>query len=85
MSHESDLPEGVINADPPGGYESGEVADDETLERSARAVASPQLAESRLAPNGVGGDAVEADVPIESTQASQVADPDLASDESEQP
>jgi len=84
MTHENDLPEGVINADPPGAFESADVADGETLERSARAVASPELAESRLAPNGPEQDAVEPDVPVESEVATQIADPDLGPDESEQ-
>ncbi|AXA96253.1 MULTISPECIES: hypothetical protein [unclassified Microbacterium] len=38
MSTDRDeLPDGVINAEPAGGWESGAVADDETREASARA------------------------------------------------
>lgn len=33
----NELPDGVINAEPAGGWESGAVADDETREASARA------------------------------------------------
>jgi hypothetical protein len=41
-----DLPEGVINADPPGAWESGDAADTETDEQSAMAVESPDLVTS---------------------------------------
>lgn len=38
MSTDRDeLPDGVINAEPAGGWESGDVADDETRAASARA------------------------------------------------
>ncbi len=56
MSDERDLPEGVINADPPGGWD--ETGDAEAMERNAAAA----------------GD-------IESADATQGADPDLATDE----
>lgn len=41
-----DLPEGVIDADPPGGWESGDVADGETNEQSDAAATSPDLVTS---------------------------------------
>lgn len=74
---ERDLPEGVINADPAGGWESGEAADAETAEQSRNAEGSPRLsddgspANEPSAPEG----AVESDVPT------QGIDPDLSSDE----
>ena len=80
MTDDRDLPDGVIDADPPGGYESGAVADEETAERSAHAADSALLSESRLAPNTPRGAAV-ADVPIDTVQSdepSQGPDPDLS-------
>jgi len=74
---DQNLPEGVINANPPGGYESGDVADGETAEQNRDAADSPGLSESGLAPQG--GD--EPSDPIESPDATQGADPDLAADE----
>jgi hypothetical protein len=56
-----DLPEGVINADPPGGWEG--VNDGESAERNEEAIGSADL--------------VEADEPIESDEPTQAADPDL--------
>lgn len=59
---DSDLPEGVINADPAGGWESGETADTETEERDAAATDSADLIESDEPAQGadpdlaVGGD-----------------------------
>jgi hypothetical protein len=41
-----DLPEGVINANPAGGWESGDVADGETEAQNAEAIDSPELIES---------------------------------------
>lgn len=41
-----DLPEGVINADPPGGWEDADVADDESAERNAMSAGSADLIES---------------------------------------
>lgn len=78
-----DLPEGVINADPPGGYEEAAVADRETAERNADSVDSPFLSESRLPPNSSGGTEpadVSPDV-VESDAPSQGADSDLATDD----
>ncbi|MEV7693690.1 hypothetical protein AB0N73_10220 [Microbacterium sp. NPDC089189] len=43
---ERDLPEGVINANPPGGWESSATADDETADQNAQAIDSPELIES---------------------------------------
>lgn len=69
---ERDLPEGVIDADPPGGWESGKTADGETAERSSDAEGSAKLSES-------GADrARPADGDIESDVPTQVADPDLS-------
>jgi hypothetical protein len=73
MSEKNDLPEGVINADPPGGFESGAVADGETLEQNRDAAGSPELADSGL--SAAGGD--EPSDPIEAPDASQGADPDF--------
>ncbi|MFG6475333.1 hypothetical protein ACFXP7_02995 [Microbacterium sp. P06] len=77
MSDQHNLPEGVINANPPGGFESGDVADGETREQNQDAAGSPALSESGLSAGG--GD--EPSDPIESPDASQGADPDLAADE----
>lgn len=86
MTHDRDLPEGVIDADPPGGFESAEAADGETAERSAHAVDSALLSESRLAPNTPDQRPATPDVPVESDEPSQVADPDLSTrDGSEEP
>lgn len=74
MSDKRDLPEGVIDADPPGGYESGEVADGQTRESSAKAAGSAQLTESG---SPARGGAAPAD-PVEGSAAGQGADPDLA-------
>jgi len=41
-----DLPEGVIDADPPGGWESSDAADGETAEQNAAAIDSPDLVAS---------------------------------------
>ncbi len=74
----TDLPEGVIDADPPGGYEEAAVADRETSERNADSVDSPFLSESRLPPSTAAGIAdVAADV-VQSDEPSQGADADLA-------
>jgi hypothetical protein len=77
-----DLPEGIINADPPGGWESGGAADGETAEQSRDAEGSPELTDagsSAHEEDGAGGTA--ADVPVESDEPTQVADPDLSTDE----
>jgi hypothetical protein len=62
-----DLPDGVIDADPPGGWD--EVGDQEATERSAEAAdAESLLTDAALQP----------DDPIEGERARQGADPDLA-------
>jgi hypothetical protein len=64
-----DLPDGVIDADPPGGWD--EVGDDEAAERNAAALdAGDRPADVPLSP----------DDPIEGEAARQGADPDLAAD-----
>ena len=77
MSDQQNLPEGVINANPAGGYESGDVADAETAEQNRDAAGSPELSESGLAPEG----GTEPSDPIESPDASQGVDADLNLDE----
>lgn len=81
MSNSNDLPEGVINADPPGGFESGEIADGETAERSAGAVDSPSLTDSGLPPNTPDGTDATGDGTVEGASATQGADADLATDD----
>lgn len=66
---DQELPEGVINADPPGGW-SG-VDDGEARERNADAAESPNLSD---APVDVGD--------VESLEASRGTDPDLGVEES---
>lgn len=74
MSDQQNLPEGVINAAPPGGFES--VVDGETREQNNEAVGSPKLSESGYAPE-VGSEPSD---PIEAPDASQGVDADLATD-----
>lgn len=74
MAEDRNLPEGVIDADPPGGWESGDAADAETAAQDAAAAGSPRLSESGIAPEG---DAVSPDAPVESDEPSQGTDPDL--------
>jgi hypothetical protein len=74
-----DLPEGIINADPPGGWESGAAADGETAEQSRDAEGSPELTDAGSSAHE--GDGAAADVPVESDEPTQVADPDLSTDE----
>lgn len=61
-----DLPEGVINADPAGGWESGSVADGETVESGQRETADPVSV-----PDGF----------VESAAIQAGMDPDLRTDE----
>jgi hypothetical protein len=68
-----DLPDGVIDADPPGGWESAAAADGETAEQNREAAGSPRLSESGVPGEGIDG-------PVESDEPSQGADPDLSSD-----
>jgi hypothetical protein len=69
MTEDRDLPEGVIDADPPGGWESGHVADGETSGQNDRAKGSPRL------------DDAEPSDPIEGDVASQGIDPDMSTEE----
>lgn len=69
MTHDRDLPEGVIDASPPGAWESGAVADGETSEQNEHAQGSPRL-----------NDAAPSD-PIEGDAASQGIDPDMSTEE----
>lgn len=77
------LPEGVIDADPAGGWDG--VGDAETTERS-RAAASDEWADAGAAvPTGgdaddVGGGSAPSD-PIESDEPGQGTDPDLGAEE----
>ncbi len=86
-----DLPEGVIQADPAGGWESGETADGETEESSAAVtdgwtVDLPTYQEYNDARDAAASDAAApaeggTDVgPVEGDQATQGADPDMAPD-----
>ncbi|MFG6402083.1 MULTISPECIES: hypothetical protein [unclassified Microbacterium] len=72
MSDRSDLPEGVINADPPGGFESADAVDGETLEQNEDAAGSGLLADSGFPSEG--GEAPSD--PIEAPDAGQGSDPD---------
>lgn len=65
-----DLPEGVIDADPPGGWD--EVGDDEAAERNADARDADQL---------MNDGPLRPDDPVEGEVARQSADPDLAADD----
>lgn len=81
MSTNGYLPEAAMNADPPGGWESGEVADRETAARNADAIGSPSLSDSGLPPNTPDGTDATADAPVESDAPGQGADPDLITDD----
>ena len=74
-STQNDLPEGVINADPAGGWDA--VGDGESRERSAAVTEADLLTDAALQP----------DDPVEGAAARQGADPDLVADstESEEP
>lgn len=84
-----DLPDGVIDAAPPGGWESGETAGTETDQRSADAAGVPSLAESeraddadRTSGNTAGGPSGTAsDAFVASAEIQQGMDPDLSTDE----
>ena len=95
-SRDNELPEGVINADPAGGWESGSTADAETAEQNADPIDSPSLSDSGLPPNTPDGTDATADgprspeppaqptapdAPVESAIAGQSTDPDLSMDE----
>lgn len=77
MTSERDLPEGVINADPAGGWESGATADAETAEQNDRSAGSPQLSDD---PAPVDVTSVDSDT-VQSDEPSQGADPDLGTED----
>lgn len=89
MRDDRDLPEGVIDADPAGGWESADQADGETREQSdlkhdptvtdGWTSGIPQSPEA--AGRGGGTDVG----PVEGDQATQGADPDLAADADNDP
>lgn len=76
---ENDLPEGVINADPAGGWESAGAADAETSEQSRDAAGSPRLTDAASPANSETPDAevVETEV-VETDEISQGVDADLS-------
>ncbi len=74
---ERDLPEGVIDADPAGGWESGATADGETAEQSADAAGSPELTDAGSSAHRP----VDTDENVESDEPAQGADPDLSTAE----
>lgn len=67
-SRNEELPEGVVNADPPGGWD--EVDDTESRERGAAVSDADLLTDAALQP----------DDPVEGEAARRGADPDLATD-----
>jgi hypothetical protein len=67
-SNDQKLPEGVVNADPPGGRDA--VDDTESRERSAEAAESELLTDAALQP----------DDPVEGEAARRGADPDMLTD-----
>lgn len=89
MTDERDLPEGVINADPAGGFgdqhdtlaeeRDGAEADSAALDRSGLQVNAATVADGSTtgSTDGPADGEVESDVPT------QGLDPDLASDEQE--
>ncbi|KAA9111519.1 hypothetical protein [Microbacterium rhizomatis] len=85
MSNERDLPEGVIDADPPGGWESEEAADRETAAANADAIESASLISSGLPPltpegSDATADSDESDGSVEDAAMSAGVDPDLRTD-----
>jgi len=67
-STDQDLPEGVVNADPAGGWD--QVDDQESRERSAAVTEADLLTDAALQP----------DDPVEGEAARRGADPDMATD-----
>lgn len=63
MTDRDDLPEGVIDADPPGAWESADSADAETAERNAESIQSPDLTDAGLPPNAPQGEDATGDKP----------------------
>lgn len=90
MTDERDLPEGVINADPAGGF--GSQHDGLADERNEAEADSPALDRSGLAVNAATVDQSATDGPkdgpsdgeVESDVPTQGLDPDMASDEQEE-
>ncbi|WP_345800246.1 hypothetical protein AAIB33_12310 [Microbacterium sp. AZCO] len=82
MRDDRDLPEGVIDADPAGGWEDGARADGETAERSDAVMSDGWVADIPRASNAAGTRRGGTDVgPVETAEATQGTDPDLATDE----
>lgn len=80
-----DLPEGVIDADPAGGWESAQTADAETSDRSDAQTADAGLpSDVRDADGESTGYEAEADDAVETAEVTQGIDPDLAVDEDAQ-
>jgi len=71
-----DLPEGVIDAEPATGWESADVVDAETRERS-----DAESAEAGLPSDAQTGYGAEAEGDVESADLTQGIDPDLATDD----
>ncbi len=78
MSERDDVPEGVINADPPGGWESEDAADGTTAERNAQSIQKPDLTDSGLPPNVPTGQDATSDQRAE--HPDDPADPDEGRD-----
>lgn len=88
-----DVPEGMIDGDPAGGWESGDVADQETREQSdAAGEASLAASESADDPDRQRGDSTGdgvlapdgvqvSDQFVESAEVQQGMDPDMVTDE----
>jgi hypothetical protein len=89
MTDQHDLPEGVIDADPPGGWESGDTADGETAERHFDSIHAPSPSSSGLPPLTPPGADATADAPapspadggVEDAAVGSGIDPDLRADE----
>lgn len=80
-----DLPEGVIDADPPGGWDG--VSDAESAEQNADAQSSAELTEDteQRESEQQTDAAVVPDDPIAGEAVRQGADPDLGIDRGEEP
>lgn len=81
MSTDGHSPEAAINAAPPGGWESGAVADGETAERNADAAGSPSLSDAGSPANTQKGADATLDGTVEGDAAGQGSDPDLSTDD----
>jgi len=71
----NDLPEGVADAAPAAGWQSADVADGETRERSAAEASAAGLPSDEAT-----GYDVEAQGDVESAEVTQGIDPDMATD-----